>query len=144
MTQDYPKPKALRVGTFWQIITDYGDWQRSDPYEVVSVAPDGKSGEVQAVSRESLKPNTLYGKSPIKIGRTYVTIIKPSGPKKAAPWKPKQPNFHTHQGNLERAFCQNPAAALKYLDTIKADIERYMTEAENQAPLPRTQEESKP
>lgn len=144
MNRDYTKPKALRVGTFWQIITDYGDWRQSDPYEVVSVAPDGKSGEVQAVSRESMKPNTLYGKRPIKIGRTHVTILKLNGPTKVAPWKPKQPNFHTHQSALERAFHQDPAAALAYLDTIKADIERYMAETENQAPLSRTQKEPTP
>ena len=144
MTQDFVKPKALRVGTLWQIVTDYGDWQRSDPYKVLSVAPDGKSGEVQPVGRTSMEPIGICNKYPIKIGRTYVTIVKHNGPQKALPWMPDRPNFYTHQDKLGRAFQQNPAAALAYLDTIKADIERYMAEVEAQAPIIRKQEEPAP
>jgi hypothetical protein len=143
MSEDFVKPEKLRVGTFWQIDLDRGDRHASNPFKIVSVAPDGKSGEAQRVDVTTFEPcwDNLFS---IKLGRVHVTVKSFNGMHKLLPWEARRPNFYAHQSAMDRAFQQNPAAALAYLDTIKADIERYMAEVGAQAPIIRKQEEPTP
>lgn len=143
MTEDFVKPDRLRVGTLWQMDVERGDRHASNPFKIVSVAPDGKSGEAQRVHVTTFEPcwDNLF---PVKLGRVHVTVKDFNGWHKALPWCPRRPNFYAHQSAIERAFYNSPAAALAYLDTIKADIERYMAEVEAQAPIARKQEEPTP